>query len=135
MSSSKVFLDFPRIIAVCSGLLFASTFCRIPANAQESTKHTAATKAKPTRQPSEQDIVNAKSQGLVWVNTSTRVYYKGGDNYGRSKHGKFMSEAEARQQGSKPAKEPPDGAPIPHKKDQSGIDATPESHSNVPPKQ
>jgi hypothetical protein len=84
--------------------------------------------------PTSQEITNAKSQGLVWVNTTSRVYHKGGEQYGKTARGKFMTEAEARGQGYKPAKESSDAKPVPHKKDQSGIDDSANTHTPTPPK-
>lgn len=44
--------------------------------------------------------------GQVWVNSETRVYHKEGSKwYGRTKHGKYLSEAEAQKEGYKAAKE------------------------------
>lgn len=43
--------------------------------------------------------------GQVWVNTETHVYHKEGSKwYGRTKKGKYMTEADAAKEGDKPAK-------------------------------
>ena len=70
-----------------------------------------AEKAKATNSiasapPSAQEIADAKSKGLVWVNLNTRVYHKDGSFYGTTKHGKFMTEDEATKAGYRAAKEP-----------------------------
>ncbi len=45
------------------------------------------------------------SPGMVWVNTATKVYHREGDPYyGKTKHGKYMTESEAIQQGYRLAK-------------------------------
>jgi hypothetical protein len=44
------------------------------------------------------------SPGMVWVNTSTKVYHKSGSKYyGNTKQGKWMSEADAQKAGFKAA--------------------------------
>ncbi len=46
------------------------------------------------------DIASAKSEGKVWVNTRTGVYHTGDSKwFGRTKHGKFMTTAEADKSG------------------------------------
>jgi len=43
--------------------------------------------------------------GLVWVNTDTHVYHKEGSRfYGRTKKGKYMTEADAMKEGDRAAK-------------------------------
>jgi hypothetical protein len=43
--------------------------------------------------------------GQVWVNSETHVYHKEGSKwYGRTKNGKYMSEADATKEGDKAAK-------------------------------
>ena len=45
-------------------------------------------------------------KGMVWVNLHTGVYHREGDRwYGKTKKGKFMSEADAQKAGYRPAKE------------------------------
>lgn len=47
----------------------------------------------------------APAPGMVWVNTATKVYHREGDPYyGKTKHGKYMTESEAVQAGYRAAK-------------------------------
>jgi hypothetical protein len=50
---------------------------------------------------SDPQIASAKASGMVWVNTDSGVYHKGGRWYGKTKTGKFMSEADAKAAGYK----------------------------------
>ena len=50
---------------------------------------------------SDPQIAAAKTNGMVWVNTDSGVYHKGGRWYGKTKQGKFMTEAEAKAAGFK----------------------------------
>ena len=45
---------------------------------------------------------------MVWVNTASGVYHKSGRWYGKTKEGKFMTEADAIKAGYRASKE---GAP------------------------
>ena len=55
---------------------------------------------------SDKDIADAKTKGMVWVNTNTKVYHMDGEFYGHTKEGKFMTEADAKKEGFRMAKEP-----------------------------
>jgi hypothetical protein len=59
-------------------------------------------RAKPTVPESE--IAAAKADGKVWVNTETGVYHKGGQWYGATKEGKFMTENDAIKAGYRASK-------------------------------
>ena len=51
----------------------------------------------------------APAKGMVWVNTSSKIYHYEGDRwYGKTKEGKFMTEADAIKAGYRASKE---GAP------------------------
>ena len=67
-----------------------------PAAPKTTTKAAAAT-------PTSQEIAAAKASGKVWVNTESGVYHKSGRWYGKTKAGKFMTEAEAKAAGYKEA--------------------------------
>jgi len=59
----------------------------------ESTASTAPYQAPP-------------SKGMVWVNLDTKIYHREGDRwYGKTVHGKYMTEAEAQQAGYRLSKE------------------------------
>jgi hypothetical protein len=58
-------------------------------------------KAAPAPAASDPQIASAKAGGMVWVNTDSGVYHKGGRWYGKTKTGKFMSEADAKAAGYK----------------------------------
>jgi hypothetical protein len=58
----------------------------------------SASQAKPQR-PS------ANGAGVVWINTDTGMYHKQGTRlYGKTRHGKYMLEADAIKAGYKPSK-------------------------------
>ncbi len=69
-----------------------------------ATKKKTAVEAAPA--PTERDIADARSKGMVWVNTNTKVYHKEGEFYGKTKKGKFMAEDDAKKAGFRAAQEP-----------------------------
>jgi hypothetical protein len=67
---------------------------------------------KPTPAPAASKVVPATppQPGMVWANTSTKVFHREGDRYyGNTKHGKWMTEEDALKAGYHEAKE--GGAP------------------------
>jgi hypothetical protein len=69
----------------------------------------AAGTAAPKPAPTAAEIADAKAKGLVWVNLNSKVYHKDDRSYGNTKHGKFMSEADAVKAGYHLAKPSPIG--------------------------
>jgi hypothetical protein len=74
------------------------------ATTDTSTTNKPVAKSVPTKTVSESEISAAKAEGKVWVNTASGVYHKGGEWYGATKQGKFMTEQEAKQAGYRAAK-------------------------------
>jgi hypothetical protein len=91
-----------------------------PAKKHARKKSTAATSPSPAPSPAaatgtpaakhkapEPQATQAPGggNGQVWVNTESHVYHKEGSKwYGKTKKGKYMSEADAVKEGDKPAK-------------------------------
>jgi hypothetical protein len=96
------------VLAVITGTLLAFSAIAQPlAQAPPNRTNSAQKKgAETTPPPTAAEISDARSKGLVWVNTSTKVYHKDGANYGATKRGKFMPENEAVKAGYRAAKEP-----------------------------
>jgi hypothetical protein len=77
------------------------------AKTSDQTKRSTAKKVvEAAPAPTEKDIADAKAKGMVWVNTSTRVYHKDGQFYGKTKKGQFMTEDEAKKAGNRAAQKP-----------------------------
>jgi len=98
-----------KILKVATTSLFAVALA-IPSFAFQAPATAPATKAAkapatPAATPAE--IADAKTKGLVWVNTSSKKYHAAdGSHYGTTAHGKFMTKEDADKAGFKAAQEP-----------------------------
>jgi hypothetical protein len=73
------------------------------ASSSEAAKPSAARAPESTKPTTEAKQPPAK--GMVWVNTDSKIFHREGDRwYGKTKHGKYVTEAEALQEGARPAK-------------------------------
>jgi hypothetical protein len=98
----KKLMQIVLAAAVVTGSAFA--FQAAPATATKTA--TKETKAAPTAPPTDADIAAATKRGDVWLNENTKVYHKSTDKeYGKTKKGAFMSEADAQKAGGHLAKE------------------------------
>ncbi|HVN76774.1 MAG TPA: helix-hairpin-helix domain-containing protein [Thermoanaerobaculaceae bacterium] len=73
--------------------------------ATTKARGTKGQEAEETEEPSSVEAQTPPVKGMVWVNTGTGVYHYEGDRwYGKTKQGKFMSEADAIKAGFRAAK-------------------------------
>lgn len=82
---------------------------------------------------SDADIAAAKAKGMVWVNLNTGVYHKGGEFFGKTKSGQFMTEDDAKKAGHRAANEPGGKKGVTPKVKTAANDKTGPNEKTVPP--
>jgi len=104
ISKSIGFLGLSLILSMGPVLQGISLAQPAPAKDSKATKSSSAKATEVTTAPSESEIADAKTKGMVWVNLSSKVYHKEGKFYGKTKRGKFMTEDDAKKAGYRESK-------------------------------
>jgi len=107
--SKKTIDKITPLVSVGAAAPAAAKAPEAPAVAADKPKAPSAGKNSDTAKPSTTEARVPPEKGMVWVNTSTKVYHREGDRwFGKTKEGKFMTEADAIKAGYHASKE---GAP------------------------
>ena len=83
-----------------------------PAPVRKTKEERQAAKKEKMDKLASTPVAPGGGPGMVWVNTNSNVYHEPGSAfYGKTKHGKYMSEADAKAAGARAAKDQMPKAP------------------------
>jgi hypothetical protein len=104
----KIHMKMLPLLALGTALSASLLIAQAPAT-QPAASHAKPATAKTTAAPpTAAEIADAKAKGLVWANLNTKVYHQSSaTQYGTTKNGKFMTEADAKTAGFRAAKDTP----------------------------
>ena len=104
MNKAIAVLGLSLMLSIGPALQGFSVAQTAPTKDAKTTKSSSAKTSTDTAAPSDSEIADAKAKGLVWVNSSSKIYHKEVKFYGKTKRGKFMSEDDAKKAGYREAK-------------------------------
>jgi len=104
--SKKTIDKITPLVSVGPAVPAAAKAPEAPATPAEKPKTPPATKSHDSAKSTTTEARVPPEKGMVWVNTSSKVYHKEGDRwYGKTKEGKFMTETDAIKAGYHASKE------------------------------
>ena len=95
-----------QVFALGTVLATGLVMAQAPAAADRAASAAKTAVKEKAPAPSAADIADAKAKGLVWVNLNTKKYHMStATQYGTTKNGKFMTEADAKAAGNTAAQD------------------------------